>query len=42
MALYQAKDQGRNRVIRFTPEMWSSKKMLICTKSKTSLDFLTH
>ncbi len=24
IALYQAKDQGRNRVIRFKPEMWAS------------------
>lgn len=26
VALYQAKEQGRNRVIRFNPEMWSDSK----------------
>ncbi len=26
VALYQAKERGRNRVIRFTPEMWSDNK----------------
>ena len=26
VALYQAKEQGRNRVIRFNPEMWSDTK----------------
>lgn len=26
VALYQAKEQGRNRVIRFTPSMWSDNK----------------
>ena len=26
VALYQAKEQGRNRVVRFTPEMWAQKE----------------
>jgi diguanylate cyclase (GGDEF)-like protein len=26
VALYQAKEQGRNRVVRFAPEMWSDKE----------------
>ena len=26
VALYQAKERGRNRVIRFSPEMWSDTK----------------
>ena len=27
VALYQAKEQGRNRVIRFEPSMWDNKEI---------------